>query len=167
MNSSKLKSPVLDHKKLLEDPRTKETFQLLEAKGFFFALKRPRWRKKISVADALWVGENVEPRVLEVLPAALVRFPSCFKGAIPKDLLETIESVSKMNLEGFFRNMPLKKVAFWFEAEISDKRSVPFNERKVVKSFRIKNRHLQKLAQIAASLGKTESQIIESFIETM
>ena len=67
---------------LYKDPRFIAVAGALAAKKLlFFDQCYPAPKKKISIADILWVGENLEPRVLEVFPAALLRFPSLFKAA--------------------------------------------------------------------------------------
>ena len=46
---------------------------------------------KIDIAEAIRVGTDLEPRVLDVLPAALLRFPRSFRGwdKVP-DKLQTV-----------------------------------------------------------------------------
>ena len=57
------------------DPRFLDTLGFLVAKGFLKTnmpvLLRPN--KRLRLDDALWAGEHVEPRILEVLPAAVLR----------------------------------------------------------------------------------------------
>lgn len=57
-----------------QDLRFKKTIGILKAKGLLQTnLDIPaRTGLKIEVKDALWAGRNVEPRILEVLPAAIV-----------------------------------------------------------------------------------------------
>ena len=60
-----------------------------------------------------WVVNNVEPRVLEVLPAALIHYPSAFTnaGKLPEKLKEVIEKILANSEEGpsygdiLYRNM--------------------------------------------------------------
>src|SRR5688572_24526243 len=63
-----------DRKKRL-DPRYIRTMAFLTAKGFLFANRRfPQWPNlRLQIDDAIWAGKNVEPRILEVLPAAVLR----------------------------------------------------------------------------------------------
>jgi hypothetical protein len=61
----------------------------------------------IRVADALWAGE-VEPRILELLPALLVNAPSLFEDAAdtPDDLAEVVQSLCCGETPNDFRGIP-------------------------------------------------------------
>ena len=58
---------------------------LLEQTGF------GRWTKYINLKDAIWAGRFVEPRILEVLPAAYERFKKHFSG--DADTIEKLEKI--------------------------------------------------------------------------
>jgi hypothetical protein len=70
----------------------------------------------VSVADALWAGE-LEPRILELLPALLVNAPSLFEDTekLPDDLAEVVHALRRGALPNDFRGIPgrdiLRRVA--------------------------------------------------------
>jgi len=138
---------------LYKDPRFIAVAGALAAKKLlFFDQRYPAPKKKISIADILWVGENLEPRVLEVFPAALLRFPSLFKAAkkLPHDLADLINCLKKQSSAGpLWRNIPYERLLFWTNASVADGRGVPLNQRKIVRSYRILPSSAKALAQIA------------------
>ncbi len=73
---------------------------------------RPRVKvKKMEVADFIEAGEQ-EPRIFEVLPAAVHHYPQYFKGAVPKELMEIIRGKTKKRK---FHGIPIKKCLFWIQ----------------------------------------------------
>ena len=58
------------------DPRYLKVMGFLVAKGFLYINKNIHLNPNghINVKDAIWAGGFVEPRILEVLPAAYERF---------------------------------------------------------------------------------------------
>ncbi len=64
------------------DNRFIKTMGFLKAKGLLdTTLPIHPWpRARIDIADALWAAKYVEPRILEVLPAAILHFPKNFVG---------------------------------------------------------------------------------------
>src|SRR5580692_7437083 len=78
------------------DPRYKKVLGFLTAKGLLFdETIEPRPNVKLDMKDVFWVAEKVEPRVFEVLPAALLHFTKTFFNTevIPNDLKEIIEAI--------------------------------------------------------------------------
>ncbi|MEY4579815.1 MAG: hypothetical protein RL701_4518 [Pseudomonadota bacterium] len=68
----------------------------------------------IALADALWAG-NVEPRVLELLPASLVLLPSMFTGTVdmPEDLSAVVAALREQRQPPDFRNVPGAAILQW------------------------------------------------------
>ena len=58
------------------DPRYLKVMGFLVAKGFLYINKKIHLNPNghINLKDAIWAGRLVEPRILEVLPAAYERF---------------------------------------------------------------------------------------------
>ena len=86
-----------DNKKRL-DLRYLRSMAFLTKKG---ALKSNRdfskwYAGKLYLADALWAGKHLEPRILEVLPAMKLRFP---KEVVlinaPKAFLDAVDALKK------------------------------------------------------------------------
>src|SRR5579883_2301162 len=73
-----------------KDVRFTKTIALLKAKGLLHTNLpiEPETGIRLDINDALWAGKNVEPRILEVLPAAILHFRNNFAGIdkLPKEL---------------------------------------------------------------------------------
>ena len=93
------------NKKNRRDPRYLRAIGFLVAKGFLFTNQQiPRTPNiRIDIEDAIWAGENVEPRILEVLPAAVMRMKKHFNynPVVHTELRKIIELLKK-NKEGEF-----------------------------------------------------------------
>ena len=64
-------------------------------------------RERITIEDALWAGE-FEPRILEILPAAMIKKPSLFvpQPKLPRDLSDAIRQLRRSETPGTFRGIP-------------------------------------------------------------
>ena len=65
---------------LRHDPRYLNTMGFLVAKGFL-RMNQPIHllpNQRLHIEDAIWAGQRLEPRILEVLPAAVSRLPRHF-----------------------------------------------------------------------------------------
>ena len=87
------------------DSRFLKTMGFLVAKNLLKTNRediQPRARVKLAIKDVLWAGNNVEPRILEVLPAALIHFPKTFKGLdqLPKELSSIVEQIRRQQTDG-------------------------------------------------------------------
>jgi hypothetical protein len=82
-------------KKRRQDPRYLKIMGFLVAKGFLYTNEKiPLYPNAyINLKDALWAGRIVEPRILEVLPAAYERFKKHFSG--DADTIAKFEQVIK------------------------------------------------------------------------
>lgn len=141
---------------------------LAAKKLIFLDMDTRRPRRKMRISDVLWVGANIEPRALEVLPAALVRFPSIFRDpeGAPEDLREALLHVKRGDIaQRQWRGIPLERIAFWLNAPLGDGRSVPFKDRRIVKSFRLKPGTIQRIEDAARKHGISQSEVIDSLIE--
>lgn len=74
-----IKEKAAKDAEMRKDPRYLRTMGFLVAKGFLKTEKLfPLRVRMLNVDDAIWAGVNVEPRILEVLPAAIIRFEKYF-----------------------------------------------------------------------------------------
>ncbi len=80
-------------KKRRLDPRYMKVIGFLVAKGFLYINKKfpLNPNEHINLKDAIWAGRCVEPRILEVLPAAYERFKKHFSG--DADTIEKLEQI--------------------------------------------------------------------------
>ena len=72
----KISKLAQEDKKRRLDPRYLKVMGFLVAKGFLYTNKKIPLNpnEHINLEDAIWAGRFVEPRILEVLPAAYERF---------------------------------------------------------------------------------------------
>ncbi|MCP4447572.1 MAG: hypothetical protein GY811_19860 [Myxococcales bacterium] len=151
-----------------QDPRTQRVLGFLMAKGLLIGDGIPlRGDVKLSIKDVLWVGAKVEPRVLEVLPAALIHFPRTFMGAaqIPEDLAEVIGAIRAREDQGpDFRGMRFRAMSKWANRATSDKRTKPLNKIKVNKTFRMAPDAIAALIGGAEKAGVSQTQFLEQLL---
>lgn len=142
--------------------------------GFFTAKRlligaqfKQRTGAKLLVEDVLWVAENVEPRVYEVLPAALIRFPKTFigKGQLPKVVKRVVAAIERNEQDhpGYF-GFEYCKMLHWANKPLPDKRTVPVIERKKNKTFRFSPIVLTAMKTLAEKSGLSETALIEQLV---
>ncbi len=165
----KIKEKAKQDEKNRRDRRFLETMGFLVAKGFLKTnvevLLLPN--KRLRVDDAIWAGRNVEPRILEVLPAAVLRLGKHFDldPAFHKELAEVIDQLRRHEEKGkAFYGIPYEKLRVWAEFPLRDKRVKPLTKRKVVKTFRLDPVAIENLRRVAEQKGCTETEIIEKLL---
>ncbi len=150
------------------DTRTLQVLGFLIAKGFLVGKDIPlRGDVKLDIEDVLWVGAKVEPRVLEVLPAALIHFPKTFmrKAHMPDDLAEVIKAIRAQKTQGpTFRGMRFRTMSKWANRSTADKRTKPLAEIKVNKTFRLLPAALEALKLEARKAGLSETHYLEQLL---
>lgn len=165
----KIRKLADEDKKKRRDPRFVKTMALLTSRGFLFANqtfpKIPGLRLKIE--DAVWAGLNVEPRILEVLPAIVLRLEKHFDFDPKKhsELANTLEDIRQGKERGRdFLGVPYEKARHWVGFEIRDRRVKPFGEKKILRTYRFKPSTLEKLKKLSAQRGQDETAMIEELI---
>lgn len=164
---SKIRRRAREDAKRRQDPRFLETMGFLLAKGFLKTdLPIPRRpNKKLTVDDAVWAGRKVEPRILEVLPAALLRFPRHFITDTSRhyELLAIVKSLRNGDSHGpSLWNIPFDKLRAWQKLPTADGRVKL--ERRIVKTFRLSPTIAKLLKESALQSGCTETEILEQAI---
>lgn len=156
-------------KKRRADPRYLKIMGFLVAKGFLYTNKKIPLRpnEHINLADAIWAGRFVEPRILEVLPAAYERFKKHFSG--DADTIAKFEHVincirHKNNPSSEFYGISLEKIKPWFFIRLRDRRSKSLDKRKVSKTFRFKPETAEILKNLKDQTGQSETEILEKLI---
>jgi hypothetical protein len=141
----------------------------LVAKGFLYTNERIPLNPNafINLKDALWAGRFVEPRILEVLPAAYERFKNHFAG--DADTIAKFEQVitrirHKDNHPIEFYGISIEKIRPWFFIRLKDGRSKSIDKRKVSKTFRFKPETVEILKNLKEQTGQSESEILEKLI---
>ena len=153
------------------DPRYLKVMGFLVAKGFLHTNKKIPLNpnEHINLKDAVWAGRFVEPRILEVLPAAYERFKKHFSG--DADIIEKLEKIidcikQKNNHEIDFYGISIEKIMPWFFIRLRDGRSKSLDKRKVSKSYRFKPETVEILKSLKEQTGQSETEILETLIAT-
>lgn len=151
------------------DPRYTKVVGFLVAKGFLHTNKRIALNpnEHIYLKDAVWAGRFVEPRILEVLPAAYERFKKHFSGDM--DIIEKLEQIidcikQKDHREIDFYGIAIEKIMPWFFIRLRDGRSKSLDKRKITKSFRFKPETINILKTMKDQTGQSETEILENLI---
>ena len=152
-----------------QDPIYLKVMGFLVAKGFLFTNKTIALNpnEHLNLMDAVWAGQFVEPRILEVLPAAYERFRKHFYGdrEIIDKLVQIIDCVKREGNHNIdFYGIPIEKMTPWFFIRLRDRRSKPFNKRKVSKTFRFKPKTIKGLKKLKNQTGQSETEILENLI---
>jgi hypothetical protein len=110
----------------------------------------------LEVADVLWAGE-VEPRVLELLPALIVKRPSMFIDVrnLPADLDHVVRSLRRDQCPPDFRGIPGPDVHRWLRS-VGHRGKAPSR----LKSFRFKPADQRLIEQLSKHLGVSETEVI-------
>jgi hypothetical protein len=156
-------------KKRRLDPRYLKVMGFLVAKGFLYTNKKiPLYpNDHINLKDAVWAGRFVEPRILEVLPAAYERFKNHFSG--DADTIEKLGQIinyikHKDNQRIDFYGISIEKIKPWFFIRLRDGRTKSLDKRKVSKTFRFKPETVAILKSLKDQTGQSETEILEKLI---
>jgi hypothetical protein len=138
------------------DPRYRRVIGRLVAAGVLTTTAKiePN-RKPVRVADALWAG-RIEPRVLELLPALIVKRPALFvdPSELPADLVAAVRMLRKNVEPPEFRGVPGQKQLRWLP--LVGRRKVPSR----LKSFRLLAEDLALLRRLSAELADNETEVV-------
>ncbi len=147
------------------DPRYLQAMGFLVAKGFLKTNQPiPRLpNKRICLVDAIWAGKNVEPRILEVLPAAVLRLPNHFDldPAAHPELFAAIEKLKKQEQGESLWGVPYEKYKFWTHLSLPDKRIKAITEKKITKTFRLSPAFISMLRDRSKQLKCSETEVLE------
>ena len=110
----------------------------------------------LHVADVLWAGE-VEPRLLELLPALLVKRPALFHALkpLPDDLARAVAELRRDREPAAFRGIPGGDLHRWL-ARVGRKGRVPAR----LKSFRFRPEDQRLLEHLTRELDVSETEVI-------
>lgn len=151
------------------DRKTKKVLGFLVGKGLLWTNRTlPPFRGKIMVEDALWVAENAEPRVYEVLPAAMLHFPKTFIGreGIPAELHAIMTDIRRNEIPRFehWKGIKTKDMVKWANKKLNDKRSKPTSSLKVNKTFRFSPDTIERLKFLSSKMKIAETEVLERLI---
>lgn len=158
----KFKKLAKRNKAQRKDLRFIRTIALLRAKGLLHTNLpiKPATGLRLDINDVLWAGKNVEPRILEVLPAAILHFRNNFVGTdkLPKELELVIREIqANAEVGPDFEGIPFHKMKYWANMQLRDRRTKPEAEKRRLKAFRLRRHTLDKLKTLVAT-GKFNDQ---------
>ncbi len=110
----------------------------------------------VSIDDVLWAGE-LEPRLLELLPALIVKRPSLFRDptVLPTDLADAVTCLKRDREPVAFRGIPGADVHRWLR-RVGRQGKVPSR----LKSFRFSADDQRLLSHLATKLELSETEVI-------
>lgn len=109
----------------------------------------------VALKDVLWAG-RVEPRLLELLPAVMIKKPSLIEHAtIPRDLEVVLEQLRRNEVPPDFRGIPGEKLLEWVP-RVGHKGKLPTQ----LKAFRFRKEDVDLLEELAAGRGLTEADVV-------
>jgi hypothetical protein len=113
-------------------------------------------RKPLRVDDVLWAGK-LEPRLLELLPALIVKRPSLFVDVtnLPPDLAAAVQALRQNRVPPDFRALPGKSLYQWLP-RVGRKGKVPSR----LKAFRFDAEDTKRLCDLQQRLGMSQIDVL-------
>ena len=112
--------------------------------------------------DVLWAGK-VEPRLLELLPAVLIKKPSLVRvDKLPKDLAAVVGKLRRNEVPPDFRGIVGSKLAEWVP-RIGHKAKLPTR----LKAFRLRKDDVDLLQALAKARNLTETDVIRAGLRAL
>ncbi len=152
-----------------QDVRFLNTMGLLVAKGFLRTNQQMTLKpnQRIRIEDAIWAGQNVEPRILEVLPAVVLRLPRHFdfdpkRHAELAPILKELKSGADQGPP--FQGIPFEKLKIWVDLPLRDKRIKSLAQKRVLKTFRLDPQAVENLRVRARDRQCSETEVIEDLL---
>ncbi len=140
-----------------KDPRFLRVLGRFVDDGLLFVNEEVEpFRGRLAIADVLWAGE-LEPRLLELLPALLVKRPGMFEmtSELPEDLERVVAELRRGRVPGTFREIPGSDVHRWL-LRVGRPGKVPA----LLKSFRFTPEDLRLLEHLAEKLSLSQTDVI-------
>ncbi len=121
-----------------------------------------RNRMPMRVADVLWASE-VEPRLLELLPALLVKKPALFTAAdeLPDDLDRVVRALRRHEVPESFRGIDGRAFLRWLPQV--GRKQLPSR----LKTFRLRQEDLALLARLQGALGGSQTAVLRRALRAL
>lgn len=150
--------------------KAQKVLGFLHAKGLLWVRGvKPQHFAKIHAKDALWVAKNIEPRVLEVLPAALLHFPKAFlfTDQLPDDFLKIVADIQKGKQAGNnYNGIEYKDMLRWANVQLKDQRTKKQENKKTNMTLRLSEKHKLKFKTIADRQKISLTNLLEQWIDS-
>ena len=120
--------------------------------------------KPVPLEDALWAG-TVEPRIMELLPAVLLKKPGLIRVPkdLPSDVAEVVHAIRHGKQPPSFRGVAPDQYLPWV-TEVGRKGKSP----SVLKSFRFKHEDVLRLARLRKSLpARSDTEVVRMALELL
>lgn len=158
----KIKAKAELNKQRRKDPRFKRTMAFLKGKGLLNTNLpiEGKTGMKLEIRDAIWAGLNVEPRIIEVLPTAIIHFQKNFYDydKMPENLRLVVKALRDGAEVGpEFEGVAFDKLKIWANTQLKDRRTKPVSEKKHLKTFKLTLAQIEKLERLVAN-GKYKDQ---------
>jgi len=113
-------------------------------------------RIPITIEDALWAG-RLEPRILELLPALIIKRPSLFVTIehLPEDLRDAVAAVGRNREPDDFRGVPGADLLRWLPL-VGRKNRVSSQ----LRSYRMYTQDLDLLDRLSRTLGISQTAVM-------
>lgn len=116
----------------------------------------------VALSDVLWAGK-LEPRLLELLPAVMIKKPAMVEySRVPPDLNRVLDQLRHNETPPDFRGIPGKKLQEWIP-RIGHKGKLPTQ----LKAFRLRKEDVDLLEELAAERGLTETDIVRAGLRAL
>ena len=150
--------------------KAKKVLGFLVAKGLLISQDFPPCgTAKLTVDDFVETANNIEPRVLAVLPAAIIHFPKSFLDhlQLPQEVQAVVDAILAGHKTGpDLLGVPYAEMNRWANAKLKDARARPLALRRVRKTYRFQPKIVANLKKLAKQSKTTETAIIEQLVET-
>ncbi len=140
---------------------------VLSGLGFLIAPNiKPCANSKIDFEEAFKIGISIEPRVLEVLPAAILSFPKSFlhyeKASV--EFKQLVEAIRKGKVGADYNGIKFDKFYQAAIRPIKNRKRKIMTERRISKTFRLRPAVVNEITRRSKELGLDQTAYIESLI---
>jgi len=146
------------------DPRFRRVVGRLKAAGLLQTnYEVPEHREPITIEDALWAGK-LEPRILELLPALVVKRPSLFAASrdMPNYLGVAVRALRQNTTPSPFRGIPGRDLSKWLP-RVGRQGKLPSR----LKCFRFTVEDIAVLEELGRDLGLSETDTIRRALRAL
>jgi hypothetical protein len=116
----------------------------------------------VALKDVLWAG-RLEPRLLELLPAVMIKKPAMIEyETLPLDLGRVLDQLRRNETPPDFRGVPGKKLKEWLP-RVGHKGKLPTK----LKAFRFRKEDVDLLDEIARARGLSETDVVRAGLRAL
>ena len=156
-----LQLAAIKQMKALEQKRNDQRFiraigKLIHA-GLINNSKYKPYKGPVLIDDALWAGQY-EPRILELIPAIVLKKPNLFEiKEMPKDLKQIIWDIKRGIAKNEFREILAQKYLYWI-----DKIGHKGKQTSLLKTYRFFTEDVKLLSELKQKLNLSETETIRT-----